>query len=147
MVASELPRLALVTAQIEDIIRAICDRVVLAVNTNGQYRAIRTGRSKVPPELVHAALTLVRHACISKAPGDGLDATLAGSTRTAEYNQAQELLKRLEEGEMWLEDYTIDADPEDLVSDDEANGSLTWDSDPVQDTGCLFGPCERKESV
>lgn len=135
---SELPGIFALQTEIADIIEEVCDRVVLAVNSSEQYRAIRTGRSKVPPELVHATLVLCRHACISKAPGTDMTGTLEGGIRATEYREAQDLLKRVEQGDLTLADYTIGADPDDLVSDEEDTGSLAWGSEPFIDTSCLF---------
>lgn len=125
-------------SQIDSIILQVCDRVVLAVNSSGQYRSIRTGKAKVPPELVHAAHVLCRHACISKAPGDSLSSTLKGGTRSDEHNDAESLLQSLEQGDLFLADYTIGADEEDLVPEDEETGGIAWGAETPQDIDALF---------
>lgn len=128
-------------SQIDSIIVQVCDRVVLAVNSSGQYRSIRTGIAKVPPELVHAAHVLCRHACISKAPGDSLSSTLKGSSRSDEHNDAERLLQSLEQGDLFLADYTIGASEDDLVPEDEETGGIEWGTEPPQDTDALFTRC------
>ena len=140
--AGEIPAAGL--SQIDSIILQVCDRVVLAVNSSGQYRAIRTGKAKVPPELVHAAHILCRHACISKAPGEPLSTTLKGGTRSDEYREAENLLQRLEQGDLALADYTIGADEDDLVPDDETTGTIAWGAETPQDTDALFTPYRRR---
>lgn len=135
---SELPSLFDDEAQILSIIESVCDRVVLAINSGGYFAALKTGRSKVPPELVHTALVLIRHACIAKAPGSNIGSKLEGATRSAEYQTAIDTLRQLAEGQYALNDYTIGADPADLVPEEEMNGKMAWGSDPVQDTNILF---------
>lgn len=135
---SELPGLFADESQILSIIESICDKVVMAVNSGGYWATLKTGRSKVPPELVHTALVLVRHACIAKAPGSSISNKLEGSPRSAEYRTAVETLQAVAEGALALNDYTIGADPEDLVPAEEQDGSVSWGCEPVMDTNILF---------
>lgn len=128
MVASELASLTDAT-QVAAVIAEVCDGVVLAVNTSGVYARLATGRSKVPSELVHSTLVLCRHAIIARAPGSQLNDTLQGGARQAEYQAAQDMLRQVAAGELQLSDYTIGADPADLIDDSES-GEVSWGSDP-----------------
>lgn len=86
-----------------------CDRVVVAVNSCSQNRAIMTGLCKVPAGCVRTALVLARHAVISAIPG--MADTLEGGTRSAEYSTATNELRALASCELR---------PEYALTDDEA---------------------------
>lgn len=137
MTATELSSALTDNSKVVAIISEICDRVVLAINTSGAYARISSGKSKVPPELVHATAVLCRHAVISSAPGSRLNDTLQGGARAAEYQAALDTLKQVSDGELELADYTIGVDPGDLI-DESGDGPIIWGSDHRVEFGRLI---------
>ncbi len=79
-----------------------CDMVAGYVNASGRYPLLKPGTRKVPAELVHPTLALIRHSLMADMPNMS---DLEGSLRAKEYDRACKLLDEVAAGKFALSPY------------------------------------------